>query len=451
VLWSAVGSAVVVDCLGRSWTRPLSVCLTTAMTILILNQTFAPDIVATAQHLGDLAQDLAAQGHAVSVITSSRAYATPSQRFPEYESWRGVSIERVWATGFGKGARWAKAGRAADFLSFLLSAAVRLPWRRKPDLVIALTTPPLVSVLGALAARLWGARFVYWIMDLNPDEAIAAGYLREGSLAARGLETLSRWSLSSADRIVALDHPMRERLIAKGVPTARIAVISPWSHDDDVQFDPVGRESFRAERGWAERCVVMYSGNHSPCHPLDTLLQAALRLRDDARFVFAFVGGGTEKAKVAAFQAQHQLASIQLLPYQPLERLAASLSAADAQVVVMGDHFVGLIHPCKIYNSLIVGAPIVSIGPTAARSSHVIDAIAQCQREDTALIVATGEGTQLAEALRLLADRSPGELRRPVPPAEAPFSQGRLLARWREMINALGVGLCPIVPPRRAR
>ena len=39
------------------------------MHVLILNQTFYPDIAATAQHMWDLAQYLVKRGHEVTVLT----------------------------------------------------------------------------------------------------------------------------------------------------------------------------------------------------------------------------------------------------------------------------------------------------------------------------------------------------------------------------------------------
>lgn len=48
----------------------------------------------------------------------------------------------------------------------------------------------------------------------------------------------------------------------------------------------------------------MYAGNHSPCHPLDTVVAAAERLRDDPRFIFCFVGGGSEYWRMKAEAAQ---------------------------------------------------------------------------------------------------------------------------------------------------
>jgi colanic acid biosynthesis glycosyl transferase WcaI len=337
------------------------------MKILLLNQTFYPDVVSTAQHLTSLALELEKRGHSVRVISGRRGYDKPEQVFPAREEWNGIQIRRVSSTKFGKKAKWR---RAVDFASFALSCCFRLLCEKKPDVVVALSSPPLISFLAAVFARVRGCRFCYWVMDLNPDEAIAAQWLKPGSMAARGLEWMSRYSFRSAERIIALDRFMSRLIQTKGIPSKKITVIAPWAYEDWVRFDPEGRNRFRREHKLDGKFVVMYSGNHSPCHPLDTLLQTALRLRENDRIVFCFVGGGSEYPKVQRFIQTNQLENILCLPYQPLNALAASLSAADLQVVVMGSPFVGIVHPCKIYNILAVGSPVLYIGP---QPSHVSD------------------------------------------------------------------------------
>src|SRR5262249_50960114 len=109
--------------------------------------------------------------------------------------------------------------------------------------------------------------------------------------------------------------------------------------------------------------VVMYSGNHSPCHPLDTLLGAALELCAHPRIAFCFVGGGSEFNRVVNWVREHSLHNIVYLPYRPFAELSSSLSAADLHAVVMGNAFVGLVHPCKVYNIRQIGAPFIYIGP----------------------------------------------------------------------------------------
>ncbi|HET8781099.1 MAG TPA: glycosyltransferase family 4 protein [Pyrinomonadaceae bacterium] len=339
------------------------------MRFLLLNQCFYPDVVATAQYLTDLATELAARGHDVTVVTSDRGYDDKSVRFPRRERWRNITIIRVPSLSLGKHSKWR---RALNFGSFIASCGVRLLTLKRFDVVVALTSPPLISFLAAIFVRLKGGRFCFWVMDLNPDEAIAAGWLRQDSRLARLFQWMLRYSLDHADRTIALDRFVKDRLVAKGVDAERIAVIPPWSHDDAVAFSTAGREAFRQQHGLTEKFVVMYSGNHSPCHPLDTLMAAALELKRREDIVFCFVGGGGEHAKVSEFAQQHQLSNVRCLPYQPLNELSDSLSAADLHTVVMGDAFVGIVHPSKVYNIMAVGAPILYIGP---ETSHVTDLV----------------------------------------------------------------------------
>ncbi len=339
------------------------------MKILLLNQCFYPDVVSTAQHLTDLALELTRRGHSVTVVAGRRGYDEPKLRFAGKESWRGISIIRIPSTGLGKSSRLY---RTVDFGSFILSCLIRLLTLPRFDAVVALTSPPLISFLAALSALIKRERFYFWVMDLNPDEAIAAGWLRKNSMTAKTLAALLMYSIRKARRLIVLDRFMKNRLLAKGADENKIMIVPPWSHDAHALFSPDGRAKFRAARGLADKFVVMYSGNHSPCHPLDSLLQAALQLADNPDIYFLFVGGGSEYKKAVAFAEHHELKNVDSLPYQPLDRLAESLSSADLHVAIMGEPFVGIVHPCKIYNILSIGSPFLYIGPD---SSHIEDII----------------------------------------------------------------------------
>jgi hypothetical protein len=275
------------------------------------------------------------------------------------------------------------------------------------DVVIGLTSPPLVSWIGAWFARIKGGRFVFWVMDLNPDEAITAGWLSATSRTSRLLQWILKDSLRRSSLVVVLDRFMARRIVAKGIEPDSIAVVPPWSLDDVVKYDASGRTRFREQHGLADKFVVMYSGNHSPCHPLTTLLEAAERLSARADIAFCFVGGGSEVETVRRFAAARQLANITVLPYQPLNQLGASLSSADLHTVVMGDPFVGIIHPCKVYNIRALGIPYLYIGPP---EGHVADLgpTFSARHGDVDTVVrhierATAESGGLAE--RALSDR----------------------------------------------
>ncbi len=140
------------------------------MKILLLNQCFYPDVVSTAQHLTDFAVEMAARGHQVTVMASRPGYDNPEMSFPGREVWKNINIIRLPSLKFGKAAKWR---RALDFGSFIAGCVLRLIFLPRFDVVLAMTSPPLISFVGALFARLKGGRFVFWVMDLNPDEAIA--------------------------------------------------------------------------------------------------------------------------------------------------------------------------------------------------------------------------------------------------------------------------------------
>lgn len=340
------------------------------MKILLINQAFYPDCVATAQQLTDLALALKKRGHDVRVLAGSHGYDDPSKKFQSKELYKGILVERIPYTALGKGSR---AARAVDFAAFYLGLLFRLLAMPKHDVVIALTSPPLIAAAGAFFCLLKGGRLVNWVMDLNPDEAIAAGWLKERSFAARLLTKISCWTFKRCNRIIALDLFMKEKIMNRcQVESSKITVVPPWAHETGLSPVPHETNPFRRAHALDGKFVVMYSGNHSPCHPLDTVLEAARILKDEPEILFYFIGGGSLVTQVRRFAKEHALKNIVQLPYQPIDKLSESLSAADAHAVVMGAPFVGILHPSKIYGILGVGRPFIFVGP---RQSHIGEVI----------------------------------------------------------------------------
>src|ERR1044072_550113 len=144
------------------------------MKVLLLNQCFWPDIAATGQHLSDLALGLSERGHEVTVVCADRGYDNPQARFARRQRWQDIEIIRVRSIAADKKRRWQ---RGLNFDSFLFACAARLLFMPRQDVVIALTSPPLISWLASWFTRLRGGRLIFWGMELNPDEASAPGWL----------------------------------------------------------------------------------------------------------------------------------------------------------------------------------------------------------------------------------------------------------------------------------
>lgn len=339
--------------------------------VLIVSQVYVPDPAAVGQHLADLADGLTARGFTVDVLTADRGYDDPDVVYPRREVIDGTGVRRLRFSSYGKGSLLL---RAVGGLVFTLSAAVRGISTHRVDAVVITSVPPS-GILGALwIAKVRRAALVYWVMDLNPDQAIALGLASKDGLMSRALHKLNGFAFRKADLLVVLDEFMEQR-IRTGYDVKRpILAIAPWPHDQSP--DPIGRSHNRFRIGGLVRddqIVFMYAGNHAESAPVTTFLKAAEALKTDDRVLFFFVGGGRGKPGVEAFVAEHGLLNVRCLPYQPLEDLGELLGAADVHLVTMGENLVGINHPCKVYGAMNAARPILYVGPSPSHISSLIE------------------------------------------------------------------------------
>jgi colanic acid biosynthesis glycosyl transferase WcaI len=362
--------------------------------IVFLNRYFHPDHSATSQMLSDLAFHLARRGHAVHVITGGQRYDDPAAALPAVETVRGVAVHRVWTTRFGRHRLF---GRAIDYLTFYLSAALRLArLARQGDSVVAMTDPPLISVPSALVARLRGARLVNWLQDLFPETAERLGIrFARGPLGAlaRGLRTLS---LRAACANVVLGERMRR--VVEGLAPGATEVIHNWA--DGAAIRPVQPESNPLREAWglAGKFVVGYSGNFGRAHEFETMLGACALLRNETAIVFLLVGAGSQRAWLEREAKVRGLTNIEFRPYQPRTALAESLSLADVHLVSLHPALEGLIVPSKFYGIAAAGRPVLFVGD---RDGEIARLIGAC---GCGITVSTGDAAALAGAIRTLRD-----------------------------------------------
>jgi glycosyltransferase involved in cell wall biosynthesis len=347
------------------------------VTVIFTNRYFPPDHSATSQMVGDLAFFLAKRGHEVVAITSRQRYDDAAARLPPRERVEGVDVVRVATTRFGRGFL---PGRALDYATFYLSAFFALLRRaRRGDTVVAMTDPPLLSVVAALACALRGARLVNWTQDLFPEVATALGM--RGAGVTRPLRD---WSLRRAAVNVALGERMAARIRERG---GRAVVRHNWA---DAALRPVDKRDLFA---LGDAFVVEYSGNLGRAHEIDTIAAAMRRLGDNARIKFLFVGSG---AKLDALKRAAG-ANALFAPYQPRESLSESLSAGDAHLVSLQPQLEGLIVPSKFYGILAAARPVLFVG---ARDGE----LAQLIREHgLGYAIAPGDADALVQAIEELA------------------------------------------------
>ena len=388
---------------------------------LIITQVFSPDPAAVGQYFDEAAQAIAGTGAKITVLTANRGYDNPDEQFAAKEDRDGIRIRRLPFSSFGKASIPL---RIFAQLSFLIQCILRGLFTPKLTDLLVSTSPPMAAItaviIGFFRPKL---KVHYWVMDINPDQAVILGAFPSKHPLVLALDWLNRRMLKRADNVIALDRFMAERMEAKLTrPETElrrpITIIPPWPMDDYLETVPHSENQFRKAQGWENKFVVMYSGNHSLVHPLDTILDAAETLKDDPRFVFAFIGGGKGKqavedrirkleegdlrpeknsspqpsslsSQVSALKSQPSIVSalksqpsIVSLPYQPLDQIRFSLSAADLHIVSLGDNMSGIVHPCKIYGALSIGRPVLTLGPKESYLSDIIKKEVRSQKSE---------------------------------------------------------------------
>ncbi len=419
-------------------TRPLHV--------LLLNQAFHPDVVATAQMGKDLADDLSRRGHRVSAIASRSIYGRSGAVLPRHETipvagGHPIEVHRVGASIFGKAGY---AARIADFALFYLLALVKVLTIPRPDVVICYTTPPFIALAGLLARALRGSRAVYWVMDLYPDLPVACGVMKPAALPTRLFERLNRELLRKSDVAVVLGRCMRERVLAKGVPDERVRLIPVWADLRGVEPVPHSANPFRALIAPANELVVMYSGNFGIGHDASTILGAMERLKGEAGIRFVFVGGGKRRAEVEAFIRDHAIPNAAWHDYQARENLGASLSAADIHLISLREGVEGIMVPSKLFGIMAVARPSIFVGNAASEIARVL------AEHDAGITLREGDPEGLARAILALRDDPPrraalGENARRA--LAGRYDRDTACRQWADLIESLAPSPHPSTHP----
>jgi len=336
--------------------------------LLVLTQVYLPDPASVGQHIADAAQEMVKMGWEVNVLTPNRGYDNNKEKYKKFEIINGVSIRRIPLTSFGKTNIFL---RVISQISFLTIVLFKCLFVKKPDAILVSTS--LVFIVAPILNIIRKIPYIYWIMDLNPDQAIAAKILSPKSLSAKLYNLMQKFALKYAHSVISLDNFMKQRVEVKYNQISNHFVLPPWPHEDHLVENTDNDIDFRKMNNWGNKRILMYSGNHSVVHPLDTFLKASQKFEGDDKLLLAFVGGGLGKKKIDQWIKEKPLSPIDSLPYQPIENLKYSLSAADIHLVSMGNSMAGCVHPCKVYGAMAIGKPILLLGNNNNHISEIIN------------------------------------------------------------------------------
>ena len=203
-------------------------------------------------------------------------------------------------------------GRFTNYMTYFASACLAGLRLEKPDLIVALTDPPIIGLAAYLASRRYGVPFVMSYRDVFPEVARLLEDFHVETVNAI-LQRVNRFLVARADRRCPRRKHGR-RLIA-GAPPRRV-IIPDWADCEAIVPSPK-RNVFSEAHGLADRFVVMHAGNLGLSQNLESVVGAAEYLLDLPDLVLVFVGEGVKKPALRAIARDRGLTNVQFLPYQP--------------------------------------------------------------------------------------------------------------------------------------
>jgi glycosyltransferase involved in cell wall biosynthesis len=384
-----------------------------------------PDAPGGTRH-HDFGVELAKRGYEVTIFAADFNYMLCKRMASRSES----DVRFVWIRTLRyKKNNWR---RAANMLSFALNLVFVGAMRRRPDVIIG-SSPHLFAALSAyLLAKLKGSRFYLEVRDLWPQVLIDMGAAAESSPSVLLLRKIEALLYRRAERIIVLSEGAGKYIARRGVEPERISLLPNGVYLEQFEVTE-NRESVRSRMVLADKFVVMYAGAHGPANALDTIIQAAVKVKNEAEIVFVLVGDGACKDELRQMVTEENLGNVKMLPAVPKSSLPNLLNAADALIITLRsvDLFSYGVSPNKLFEYMAIGKPILcAVGGEVAN---------MVKKANAGVVVEPENPDALAQAVITLAenrDKFPVYGANGRKFVEENFSRSRMAEKLASMLDA---------------
>lgn len=331
------------------------------MHILLLSQYYPPETGAPQNRLSGLARELSAQGHLVEVLTAMPNYPAMEVHSDYKRRWfvteimDGISVSRSWIY---VSKNRSIVSRLLNYFSFTLSALLvssRLP--KRFDVVLCESPPLFLGISGWWIAKRKKALFVFNVSDLWPESAEKLGVIRN-RFFLKAATWLEEWLYRKSSFITGQTQGICTDILRRN-PGKTVHWL-PNGVDRVLLNTPVGSD-WRKRAGYSDsEFLILYAGIIGIAQGLDTILDAAKRLKPDSRIRFLLLGEGPEKDRLLKRKQTEGIENVDFPEAVKREGMPDVIHAVDAAVVPLKkmDLFLGAI-PSKIFENLALGKPII--------------------------------------------------------------------------------------------
>ena len=301
------------------------------MKLLVSSMTFAPDHSGIALYATDFATYAAEQGHAVTVVTGFSWYPKWVKR-PEDErklfrtdSYKGMKILRGYLY---VPKNVTTITRMLQEISFIFFAFFNFLRAGKQDAIVVFTTPINLGVLGVLFQKLWKAKLIINVQDLQLDAAKSLGML--GKLPIIDIMNgVEKYSYRNASLVTSISTAMVELIHKKEIEEKATYLWPNWINVAEANGQGVKgkfREKFPA---YADKIIIGYAGNIGIKQGLFVLIDLSEKFRARKDIIFLIIGQGGDAENLKKYAQLKGTTNLDFIDFLSQEDYYNFLSDVD--------------------------------------------------------------------------------------------------------------------------
>jgi colanic acid biosynthesis glycosyl transferase WcaI len=332
------------------------------MRVLLIAQYYAPEDVAAAVWIPQLAEDLRAKGNHVTVLTAFPNYPRRvvfegyRRKIFQREKINGVEVIRTWIYANPSNAHWS---RVLNWGSFCLSALLGgLFSRIKADAIYVIIPPLPLGMTAILLGKIIGAKVITNVQDIYPLIAVQLGILKNPRLI-RLFEWMEGYIYRHSKVLVGISEEFVLHFRRTGAEERQVVMIPNWADSEAIK--PQSPQTLlRKEIAGEGKTIVLYSGtlSHNSC--TEVIVQAAERI-GTPDICFLIVGDGVKKEQLQQYVREKKLTNVIFRPFQPLARYSEVLATGDIALVTLNTAASPASVPSKVFKHMAAGRPIIAI------------------------------------------------------------------------------------------
>lgn len=293
--------------------------------------TFAPDHSGISLYATDFATYAAEQGHEVTAVTA----------FSWYPKWvkRPEDKGKLFRTDMYKNIKVLRGylyvpkkvttiTRMIQEISFITFAFINFLRAGKQDTIVLFTTPINLGLLGTLFQKLWGAKLIINVQDLQLDAAKSLGMVGKLPIVEI-MNGIEKYSYKKSDLTTSISTGMIDIIKRKGIEDEKIYLWPNWIDVSDAKEKGVQgrfREKFPQ---YQDKTIIGYAGNIGIKQGLSVLIDLSERFKERDDLAFLIIGQGGDLENLKAYAASKNIPNLSFIDFLSQEDYYNFLTDAD--------------------------------------------------------------------------------------------------------------------------